>query len=189
MKNIKLYLSIALAVVLLLLGGYFGYKIRVGQEKPCPSVEVKVDTFEVVSKDTVVNPVPYYVVNTIHDTLKTKVDTALILDDYYKKKKYAFDFSTDSTGRFKVDVTVNKNAVSEITSDIKALVKEVKVTKTEYVPKVPFAQVFATVGSDTKFTTQKAQVGVDFKQKYIIGVSGIRYLDKFSYTIDLGIKF
>ena len=99
----------------------------------------------------------------------------------------ALDFSNDSIGTFRVDATVNQNKLISATSLIQPNIrtvyeKEVIYKKDKWVP-------WAMIGTSIDLKTNKVQFGVDLNQKYVLGVSGIRMCDKYSYTLDFGIKF
>lgn len=141
--------------------------------------------------DTISMPVPYLVLNT--DTVsqiiehQAEVDTLKILADYYRLRKYNLDFSNDSIGVFKVNIDVTKNMLANATSEIRPIRTTIERVKT--INKVQTLQFYGMFGSSLDFKTNKIQVGLDFRQKYLFGLSGIRLDDKYGYTIDLGIKF
>lgn len=141
--------------------------------------------------DTISMPVPYLVLNT--DTVskiierQVEVDTLKILADYYRLRKYNLDFSNDSIGVFKVNIDVTKNMLANASSEIRPIRTTIERVKT--INKVQTLQFYGMFGSSLDFKTNKIQVGLDFRQKYLLGVSGIRFDDKYGYTIDLGVKF
>ena len=141
--------------------------------------------------DTIQLPVPYLVFDT--DTVfkiiehQAEVDTLKILADYYRVRKYDLDFSNDSIGVFKVNIDVTKNMLANATSEIRPIRTTVERIKTNNT--VQTLQFYGMFGSSLDFKANKIQVGLDFRQKYLLGVSGIRLDDKYGYTIDLGIKF
>ena len=141
--------------------------------------------------DTISIPVPRYVFNTdtveriIEHTLE--VDTFAILADYYKVRNYKLDFSNDSIGIFRVDVDITKNSLSQARSEVKPIKYTQEIVRT--VSKVKTLQFYGILGSSVDTKTNKVQLGLDLRQKFLIGASGIRMDDKIGYTIDLGIKF
>lgn len=141
--------------------------------------------------DTIPMPVPYLVFDT--DTVskiiehQAEVDTLKILADYYRVRKYDLDFSNDSIGVFKVNIDVTKNMLANASSEIRPIRTTIERVKT--INKVQTLQFYGMFGSSLDFKTNKVQVGLDFRQKYLLGVSGIRLDDKYGYTIDLGVKF
>lgn len=141
--------------------------------------------------DTIPMPVPHLVFDT--DTVfkiidhQAEVDTLKILADYYRVRKYDLDFSNDSIGVFKVNIDVTKNMLANAISEIRPIRTTIERVKT--INKVQTLQFYGMFGSSLDFKTNKIQVGLDFRQKYLCGVSGIRLDDKYGYTIDLGVKF
>lgn len=141
--------------------------------------------------DTIRMPVPYLVFDT--DTVfkliehQAEVDTLKILADYYRVRKYNLDFSNDSVGVFKVNIEVTKNMLANASSEIRPIRTTIERVKT--INNVRTLQFYGMFGSSLDFKTNKIQVGLDFRQKYLLGVSGIRWGDKYGYTIDLGVKF
>lgn len=155
---------------------------------------VKYDPIPFPVTDTVYQPQPYNVyipADTVYKyvTKLQKVDTAKILQDYYLVRQYNLDFSNDTLGEFKVDAEVGQNKLLKASSYIRPLTKTVykETTVTEY--KSKSFQPFILVGTSPKFDLQKATVGFDISQRYLIGVSGIRWDNKYNYSIDFGIKF
>ncbi len=195
--------SITISITTLIIAAvafFIGYLIGRTYEKETAgetktSVEIVPSKYEV--HDTIKYPEPYAVYYDkkvlIHDTIRSyivqKVDTAAILADYFLTRKYNLDFSNDSIGKFKVDATVSENRLISAISDIQPYEKII--TKETTVYKVKPLQFYIMGGTNVtnKFNTQKVQFGIDLKQKFLIGVSGIRMDDKYNYTIDFGVKF
>lgn len=142
-------------------------------------------------KDTVENVVPYetLVRDTVIKYLTAEVDTLAIIKDYYLSRRYNLDFSNDTVGTFMVDAEVNQNKLVRATSFIQPLVKTVYKTETATEYKVPALQFYGMIGTAINFKTNKLSFGLDLKQRYLIGVSGIRHNDDYTYTIDFGVKF
>lgn len=187
--------SIIIAAVAFFLGYLVGRAWENGEEAGTKTtVEIKQSKYEV--HDTIRCPEPYAVYYdrevVVHDTIQSfipqVVDTAVILADYFLTRKYNFDFSDDSLGIFQFDATVNQNKLTSMVSNIHPYEKVV--TKTETFYKVKPLQFYIMAGTNVhNFNTQKIQFGIDLRQKFLIGVSGIRLEDKYNYTIDLGVKF
>lgn len=148
-----------------------------------PSTTVIRDT---IKKDKLV-PYDVFVRDTITQYLVQEVDTAAILRDYYLSRKYALDFSNDTIGIFRVDAEVNQNKLVYASSFINPITKTVIQEKTLY--RAPTIQFYGMLGTSVDFKTNKISLGVDLKQRYLIGVSGMRFDDKYNYTIDFGVKF
>lgn len=144
-----------------------------------------------VVRDTVKNIIPYetLVRDTVIKYLTAEVDTPAVVKDYYLSRKYNLDFSNDSIGTFVVDAEVNQNKLVNATSFIRPMVKTVYKTETITDYKVPALQFYGMIGTAVNLKTNKISFGLDLKQRYLVGVSGIRYDDNYTYTIDFGVKF
>lgn len=182
--------AIVIVVVSLLLGYFWG---RSSVEIPAPSriVEIKWTKGDVV-RDTIDRPVPVETIVYKRDSIPVPIptDTAALFAvwrDYYLERKYELDFSNDSVGVFKVDASVSQNKLISATSTIQPNIRTVY--EKEVIYKVPTLQPWAMIGTSVDLRTNKIQVGLDLKQKYMFGLSGIRMDDKYSYTLDFGIKF
>lgn len=178
-----------IAVAISLFLGYLWCRSSVELPAPKRIVEVKWKKGEVV-RDTVEKPIPYEVKVPDSIPIFISTDTAALFaiwQDYYLERKYALDFSNDSLGTFKVDAHVSQNKLISATSFIQPNIrtvyeKEVIYKKEKWVP-------WAMIGTSVDLKTNKVQFGVDLNQKYVIGVSGLRFEDKYGYTLDFGIKF
>ena len=182
--------AIVIVVVSLLLGYFWG---RSSVEIPAPSciVEIKWTKGDVV-RDTIDRPVPIETIVYKRDSIPVPIPTDTVAlfavwRDYYLERKYELDFSNDSVGVFKVDASVSQNKLISATSTIQPNIRTVY--EKEVIYKVSKLQPWAMIGTSVDLKTNKVQFGVDLKQKYMFGVSGIRMDDKYSYTLDFGIKF
>lgn len=139
--------------------------------------------------DTIYQPKPYEVIRHKRDTvyLTQDVDTTKILEDYFLTRRYELDFSSDSLGVFKVNTEVSENSIISATSYIQPKCKTIIQENTIY--KTTPVQFYAMIGSSIDLKTSKISLGVDLNQKYLLGVSGIRFGDNACYTIDFGIKW
>lgn len=190
-KTITISVLQIIIISIAILVGYFLGKSSVEIPKPKTKIVVKWEKGETIH-DTIPKEklVPYEV--KISDTIPVPVytDTAKLFSvwqDYYSTRKYDLDFSNDSIGTFKVDLSVNQNKLAKATSTIVPNIRTVYTKQIVY--KVPTMQIYGILGTSTDLGTNKIQFGVDLRQKFLIGASGIRMGDKFSYTIDAGIKF
>ena len=137
-------------------------------------------------------PVPYAVRDTAYKYIPVPehTDTAALFAvwrDYYLERDYCLDFSDDSIGVFKVDLSVKENKIAKSRSTINPYIRTIREKETIY--KVPTIQFYGIVGTSLDLKTNQIQLGVDLKQRYLIGVSGIRMDDEFGYTLNVGIKF
>lgn len=188
-KKITISVSVIIAVAIALLIGYFWGRSSVELPQPKRIVEVKWTKGEIV-RDTVDNPVPYEVKVPVDRPVFIPTDRAALFaiwQDYYKERRYDLDFSNDSLGTFKIDAHVSQNKLISAASFIQPNIRTVY--EREVIYKVPTLQPWAMIGTSADFRTNKIQFGLDIKNKYIIGLSGIRLNDRYGYTIDFGIKF
>ena len=137
-------------------------------------------------------PVPYAVRDTAYKYIPVHehTDTAALFAvwrDYYLERDYCLDFSEDSIGVFKVDLSVSENKIAKSRSTITPYIRTIREKETIY--KVPTIQFYGILGTSLDLKTNQIQLGVDLKQRYLIGVSGIRMDDEFGYTLNVGIKF
>lgn len=181
---------IILSIAMLLLGFLLG-RLSVTDK-------ITVETKEVVKnvpspyivRDTISSPLPaltFYKVDTCY--IMQRVDTAEILHDYFLSRQYRLDFSNDSIGKFIVDAEVNQNKLVSANSFIqpvtKFIYKENIVTKQT----IKTFQPWVTIGTNLNLDCQQVTLGFDLKQKYILGVSGLRLNNKYNYTLNIGIKW
>ena len=147
----------------------------------------KHDTVEY--RDTVKIPVPQVIVRDTTIYLPGEIDTAALLAGYLARKEYPLDFSNDSIGEFRVDITIQRNALTEVVSHVKPLIRVHEVERTIIDKQIPFIQGYAQIGTSVDFGTQKFSAGADFRQRFLVGASAIRVDDQWGYTLDFGIKF
>lgn len=137
-------------------------------------------------------PVPYAVRDTAYKSVSVPepTDTSALFAvwrDYYLERDYCLDFSADSVGVFKVDLSVSENKLAKSRSTITPYIRTIREKETIY--KVPTIQFYGLIGTSPDLKTNQIQIGIDLKQRYLIGASGIRMDDKFGYTLNAGIKF
>ena len=188
-NKITISLTGIIAVAISLFLGYLWGRSSVELPAPKRIVEVKWEKGEVV-RDTVEKPIPYEVKVPDSIPIFIPTDTAALFaiwQDYYLERKYVLDFSNDSLGTFKVDAKVSQNKLISATSFIQPNIRTVY--EKELIYKVTTIQPWAMIGTSIDFRTNKLQFGLDLKNKYVIGVSGLRIEDKYGYTLDFGIKF
>lgn len=188
-KSITISIGGLIAVGIALLIGYFWGRSSVELPAPKRIVEVKWVKGDII-RDTIDNPVPYEVGVPVDRPVFIPTDTAALFaiwQDYYLERKYDLDFSNDSLGIFKVDAKVSQNKLIYANSFIQPNIRTV--TEREVIYKVPTLQPWALIGTSADFRTNKLQFGLDIKNKYKVGVSGIRLDDKYGYTFDFGLNF
>lgn len=168
--------------------GYYWGRADIPEPEVTEKIEYVPSPYPV--RDTIDRPIPVEVHDTIDRPIPVPTDTAALFavwKDYYLRRDYELDFSNDSVGVFKVNASVQENKLLSATSVIQPNRKVI--TRTETVLKVPTIQPWIMIGTSPTFDTQKIQFGLDFKNRYIFGLSGIRIDDKYNYTLDFGVKF
>lgn len=168
-------------------GYYWG---RANTPEPKVTEKIEYVPYPYPVRDTINRPIPIEVRDTIYKPVPVPTDTAALFAvwrDYYLRREYELDFSNDSVGVFKVNASVQENKLLSATSVIQPNRKVI--TRTETVLKVPTIQPWIMIGTSPTFDSQKIQFGLDFKNRYIFGLSGIRIDDKYNYTLDFGVKF
>lgn len=179
-----------LIIIFIFLSGYFTCRYT---DKRSDGVVVYSDTMYVVSKDTVLlykeRPVPYRVIDSVF--VEMPVDTATLYEvwrDYYRKREYCLDYSNDTLGTYIVNTEVAENEIKRSSAII--IPKTKVITNTKEVPKVKFIQGFVSVGTSVhNLTTQQITLGMEFKERWDVSVTGVRYKDDVSYTVNFGVKF
>lgn len=188
----KWYLSLICSAILIIafslgIGYYWG---RTDIPEPEVKEEIKYVPSPYVVRDTVFRPVPVSVHDTFFRPVPVPTDTAALFAvwrDYYLRRDYELDFSNDSVGVFRINASVQENKLLSATSVIQPNRKVI--TRTETVYKARTMQPWVMIGTSPTFDSQKIQFGLDFKNRYILGISGVRIDDKYNYTLDFGVKF
>lgn len=188
-KTVTVSVGMLVVVGIALFIGYLWGRSTIQIPEPKTIVETKWLKGETII-DTIFMPIPYLV--TVTDTVPVFVatDTAklyAVWQDYYLQRHYNLDFSNDTLGVFKMNAVVGQNKLVSAAFTIQPNIRTV--IERQVIYKVPRAQFYGIMGSSIDLRTNKIQFGVDLRQKYMIGVSGIRLDDKYGYTIDVGIKF
>lgn len=190
----KKYIYLVIFCLIATAVGFVLGRLSVTEKK---SVETKEEVKWVKSTNTITDTIIFpavkreYFADTIYkySTKLQEVDTFEILKDYNKTREYSLDFSNDTVGVFKVDALINQNqlisTIAQIQPIQKQIVREVKTIE----QKRRMVQPFVMIGTSLKFDVQKITGGIDLNEKWLIGVSGVRWDNKYNYTIDLGIKF
>lgn len=188
---VKIKTTIIISILALVLGFLLGRLTFTPESGVKIKESIKYVPSTTIIRDTIPKEklVPYetFIPDTVYKYLTQEVDTAAILRDYFLSRKYSLDFSNDTIGTFRVDAEVNQNKLVSASSFIQPITKTVIQEKTIY--RAPTIQFYGMLGTSLDFKTNKISLGVDLKQRYLIGASGIRFNDKYNYTIDFGIKF
>lgn len=199
MKNINLK-SILLCAVISFIVGFFLGKTFIKDKVSVKQITKYIKSPYKVT-DSISYPVPYKVfidknnskkiipskIISVNKEKKEVEDSSAILKDYFLSKRYNLDFSNDTLGVFKIDAVVNQNRLVNAVSTIQPIIRTIETKETIY--KVPIMQFYGIVGSSLDMKTTQIQLGIDLRQKIIIGISGIQHNNSYGYTINAGIKF
>lgn len=189
-SEVKISKAAIISVVVAFIVGFLISRAFIEEPTTIVKESVKYEPSPYAVHDTIEKPVPYEVIKDSIVYLPGKlveVDTAAILSDYFLKRRYKLDFSTDTTGTFLINAEVCENKLVNAISTIRPLYRTR--TKEKVIYKVPALQFYGMIGTSVDLKTNKIQFGVDLKQKFMIGASGMRLDDRYGYTLDFGIKF
>lgn len=103
--------------------------------------------------------------DTIREEVHIPADTASIIADYLQRREYNLDFSTDSTGVYKVRAVVEANRLASATATITPLVREVE-RVTEVQPRMFRPYIGGGVGIG-KNISASLEVGALLKNKHL----------------------
>lgn len=194
-KETKWAVALAMLFVVAICLGFF-FLGRSSVHIPEPA-EIKHDTTYVPAPypvhDTLKVPVPAKEVppDTVYVPVPEPTDTAALFAvwlDYYTKRDYDLDFSSDSLGVFRVAAKVTQNKITEAISTIQPITKVITNTETYY--KERLFQPWVIIGTGvTDFKFQQIQAGVDINGKWMVGVGGVRYDKSGAVTVNVGYKF
>lgn len=126
--------------------------------------------------------------DTVRETVIIPADTAAIIADYLQRREYDLDFSTDTTGVFKVQAAVEANKLVEASATIIPLQREVE-TSIVYKPKSYRPMIKIGVPFGKQRYGVEGGVGVLIKDRWLPSVSYMR-LDKENFVkVECGIVF
>lgn len=183
--------ALCLIVVMCLGMFYLGRKsVSIPTPTEVVSDTVWLDLPPVHDTITVPGPVKVIPADTVYYPVPQPVDTAALYAvwlDYYSTREYDLDFSSDTTGVFRVAAKVNQNKIQEAISTVRTRVQVVTNTQTIY--KERAIQPWIMVGTSKDFKFQQVQGGVDLGGKWMVGISGFRYEKEFAVAFNAGIKF
>ena len=183
--------ALCLIVVMCLGMFYLGRKsVSIPQPIEVVSDTVWLDLPPIHDTITVPGPVKVIPPDTVYYPVSQPVDTAALYAvwlDYYSTREYDLDFSSDTTGVFRVAAKVNQNKIQEAISTVRPRVQVVTNTQTVY--KERAIQPWIMVGTSKDFKFQQVQGGVDLGGKWMVGISGFRYEKELAVAFNAGIKF
>lgn len=109
--------------------------------------------------------------DTVREEVRIPADTAGIVADYFKRRQYDLDFSTDTTGVYKVQAIICCNRLESARATIQPLQREVESTVVKVRKFCPF--VSGGVAISDKIGVSLGLGGI-IKEKHIVSVKAMR---------------
>lgn len=109
--------------------------------------------------------------DTVREEVRIPADTAGIVADYFKRKQYDLDFSTDTTGVYKVQAVIVCNRLESASATIAPLQREVENTVVKVRKFRPFAEVGVAIGDKVGASLG---LGGIIKEKHIVSAKYMR---------------
>ena len=130
-----------------------------------PATKIDTDLFpEPIKVEKIDFPKLQYT-DTVREVVLIPADTAGIVADYLKRREYNLDFSTDTTGIYKVQAVISCNRLESASATIQPLQRDVENTIVK-VPKFrPFMSCGVTIGDKVGVSLG---LGGIIKEKHII---------------------
>lgn len=124
--------------------------------------------------------------DTIREEVRIPADTAGIVADYFKRRQYDLDFSTDSTGVYKVQVVTTCNRLESASATIIPLQREVENTVVKVHKFRPFVSGGVAIGDKVGVSLG---LGGIIKEKHIVSVKAMRIDNNNYYGGEYGYIF
>lgn len=124
--------------------------------------------------------------DTIREEVRIPADTAGIVADYFKRRQYDLDFSTDSTGVYKVQAIIVCNRLESASATIQPLQREVENTVIKVRKFRPFVSGGVAIGDKVGASLG---LGGIIKEKHIVSVKAMRLGNNNYYGGEYGYIF
>lgn len=124
--------------------------------------------------------------DTVREEVRIPADTAGIVADYFKRRQYDLDFSTDTTGVFKVQVVTTCNRLESASATIIPLQREVENTVVKVSKFRPFVSGGVAIGDKVGASLG---LGGIIKEKHLISAKYMRIGNKNYYGGEYGYIF
>lgn len=109
--------------------------------------------------------------DTVREEIRVPADTAGIVADYFKRRQYDLDFSTDTTGVYKVQAIICCNRLESARATIQPLQREVENTVVKVRKFRPFVSGGVAIGDKVGASLG---LGGIIKEKHIVSVKAMR---------------
>lgn len=148
-------------------------------------IRIETDLFPKWSAERIVLPTLQY-----HDTIREEVripaDTAGIVADYFKRRIYDLDFSTDTTGLYKVQAVIVCNRLESASATIVPLQREVENTVVKVRKFRPFVSGGVAIGDKVGASLG---LGGIIKEEHIVSAKYMRIGNGNYYGAEYGYIF
>ena len=124
--------------------------------------------------------------DTIREEVRIPADTAGIIADYFKRRIYDLDFSTDTTGVYKLKAVIACNRLESASATIVPLQREVENTVIKVRKFRPFVSGGVAIGD--KVGASRGLGGI-IKEKHIVSVKAMRIGNNNYYGGEYGYIF
>ena len=123
---------------------------------------------------------------TVREEVRIRADTAGIVADYFKRRQYDLDFSTDTTGVYKVQAVIVCNRLESASATIVPLQREVENTVVKVHKFRPFVSGGVAIGDKVGVSLG---LGGIIKEKHIVSVKAMRIDNNNYYGGEYGYIF
>lgn len=124
--------------------------------------------------------------DTVREEVRIPADTAGIIADYFKRRIYDLDFSTDTTGIYKLQAVIVCNRLESASATIVPLQREVENTVVKVRKFRPFAEVGVAIGDKVGASLG---LGGIIKEKHIVSAKYMRIGNGNYYGAEYGYIF
>lgn len=121
--------------------------------------------------------------DTVREEVRIPADTAGIVADYFKRRTYDLDFSTDTTGIYQLQAVIECNRLKSASATIQPLQREVENTVVKVRKFRPFVSGGVAIGDKVGASLG---LGGIIKEKHIVSVKAMRIGNNNYYGAEYG---
>ena len=151
-----------------------------------PATKIDTDLFPEPTKVANIELPRLQYTDTVRIVEQIPADTAGIIADYFKRRQYDLDFSTDTTGIYKVQVVTTCNRLESASATIVPLQREVENTVVKVRKFRPFVSGGVAIGDKVGASLG---LGGIIKEKHIVSVKAMRIGNNNYYGGEYGYIF
>ena len=138
---------------------------------PQPTIHIESELFPKPTKVENIELPRLQYTDTVREEVRIPADTAGIVADYFKRRQYDLDFSTDTTGVCKVQVVTICNRLESASATIQPLQREVENTVVKVRKFRPYLGVGLSIGNKVGATLE---VGALLNEQHLPRIGYIR---------------